>query len=279
MRAAIFSSSGPLRGRLWITAALALSPVALLLGGCMAAAPQAAADAAGPLDASRQLVVVTAADWNSTTGTLQRYERGSAMEQWQAVGQSFPIVLGASGLAWGRGVHGEAPSAEHRKREGDGRSPAGVFTLSAVFGYASVPPAGSAPGALPYVQATTTTECVDDPGSVHYNSLLDRAATKVDWNSAEHMRRDDELYRVGIFVDHNTGPAQPGAGSCIFIHIWEGPASTTVGCTAGDAARIAELAAWLERGRNPRLVQLPRTEYLAHAQAWRLPTPLTATGG
>ena len=87
------------------------------------------------------------------------------------------------------------------------------------------------------------------------------------------MRRSDELYRLGVFVDHNTGPAQAGAGSCIFIHIWEGPASATAGCTAGDPANIAALVAWLDRSRAPRLVQMPRDEYIAHAVAWRLPAP------
>ena len=126
---------------------------------------------------------------------------------------------------------------------------------------------------MPYVQATASTECVDDPASTHYNTLLQRTGVPVDWNSAEHMRRDDDLYRLGVVVDHNTGPALAGAGSCIFIHIWEGPSSTTAGCTAGDAADIAAVVAWLDRNRVPRLVQLPLEEYVARMQAWNLPAP------
>jgi D-alanyl-D-alanine dipeptidase len=223
------------------------------------------------LGRSRQLVVVTAAGWSSTTGTLQRFERETPASEWKPVGNPFPVVLGSSGLAWGRGLHGELPTAGYRKHEGDGRSPAGVFALSAVFGYAPSSVAALASSTMPYVQATATTECVDDPASRHYNSVLERTGVTVDWNSAEQMRRDDDQYRIGVVVDHNTGPAQAGAGSCIFIHIWQGPASTTAGCTAGDPANIAALVAWLDRDRLPRLVQLPRDEYVAHLHAWNLP--------
>jgi D-alanyl-D-alanine dipeptidase len=227
----------------------------------------------GPLAQSRQLVVVTAADWSSSTGTLQRFERESLSSEWQPIGKPFPIVLGTSGLAWGRGMHEEAPSTEYRKREGDGKSPAGIFALSAVFGYAPASEAAMASRSMPYVQATSTTECVDDPASTHYNSVLERTGVPVDWSSAEHMRRDDDLYRLGVVVDHNTGPARPGAGSCIFIHIWQGPSSTTAGCTAGDPANIAELVVWLDRNRAPRLVQMPHDAYVAHVRAWKLPSP------
>jgi len=274
---AVLNRSGtPRCGRMRTDVARALGIAALALCGCASLRPPPAdalarAEATDPLAHSRQLVVVTAAGWSTSAGTMQRFERESASNDWIPVGAPFPIVLGTSGLAWGRGMHGESPSAEHRKREGDGKSPAGIFALSAVFGYAPAAESGMTAKAMPYVQATNTTECVDDPASAHYNVVLERAATSVDWNSAEHMRRDDELYRLGIVVDHNTGPAQAGAGSCIFIHIWEGPNSTTAGCTAGASANIAALVAWLDRTRVPRLVQLPRDEYNAHMRAWNLP--------
>lgn len=278
MIALSYGPTRPCRGRLRQASAVALSAATLLLAACAAptaigAAAPGQSESAGPLDDAGQLVVVTAADWSSSTGSLQRFERETPSSPWKPVGKPFAIVLGSAGLAWGRGLHGELASAQHAKREGDGRSPAGIFSLSAVFGYAPAAEAGLASGAMPYVQATASTECVDDPASSHYNSLLERTQVAVDWNSAEHMRRDDEQYRQGIVVDHNTGPARAGAGSCIFIHIWEGPSSTTAGCTAGDAADIAALVAWLDRRRAPRLVQLPRAEYLAHAPAWKLPAP------
>ncbi len=265
---------GPLRS----AAAVALGSAALFLAACasLASLPTPSpvqSEPTDPLGPSRQLVVVTAADWSSSSGALQRFERESPASEWKPVGRPFPIVLGASGLAWGRGMHSGVPSTQQRKREGDRKSPAGIFALSAVFGYAAAAETGMASRALPYLQATAGTECVDDPASIHYNSVLERSAGPVDWNSAEHMLRDDDLYRLGVVVDHNTGPARAGAGSCIFIHIWQGPSSTTDGCTAGDPAHIAALVAWLDRNRAPRLVQLPRDEYIAYARAWKLPSP------
>jgi len=253
------------------TGALTALVFAALLTGCAPITRTSSAPPPGPLDASRQLVVVTSDDWSSTRGLLQRFERDAPTDDWRPVGAPFPIVLGRTGLAWGRGEHGLAPPEQPRKREGDGKSPAGVFTLGAAFGYAPASEAGVPAQGLAYLQATADTECVDDPASVHYNSLLQRTQTRIDWNSAEHMRRDDDMYRLGIFVDHNTNPAQAGGGSCIFIHIWEGPARATDGCTAADARDIAALLAWLDRSRSPRLVQLPRDEYHAHVRAWRLP--------
>jgi D-alanyl-D-alanine dipeptidase len=157
------------------------------------------------------------------------------------------------------------------KHEGDGKAPAGIFTLSSVFGYATASEAGIPLIGLPYVQATESIECVDDTASAHYNTLLDRAGIPVDWQSSEHMRRTDELYRLGVFVDHNVAPAKAGAGSCIFIHMWRGPSSPTVGCTAGEPANITALVGWLHRSDAPLLVQLPKDEYTAHQHAWRLP--------
>jgi len=249
---------------------------ALLLCGCASvplptASPVVQPEGAGPLAPSRQLVVVTTAAWSSTTGLLQRFERDSVAADWHPVGPAFAVVLGSSGLAWGRGLHGEPPAAETRKREGDGKSPAGIFALSEIFGYAHEFESTKTAHTLPYIEARPSTECVDDPTSRHYNTLLDRTGVSVDWNSAEQMRRDDDMYRIGAVVDHNTAPALPGGGSCIFIHIWESPTSTTAGCTAGDGADIAVLLAWLDRTRAPRLVQLPRDAYLARAKTWQLP--------
>ncbi|MNP67760.1 hypothetical protein D3C76_1636250 [compost metagenome] len=91
-----------------------------------------------------------------------------------------------------------------------------------------------------------------------------------DWNSAERMRRQDELYRQGIFIQHNT-PASPDAGSCIFLHIWRGPTTPTRGCTAMDPADIAALFNWLDPRQAPLLVQLPEAQYEQLRERWHLP--------
>ncbi len=222
---------------------------------------------------SRQLLVVTTKDWNAVDGQLLRYER-AAGQAWRPVGEKVPVVVGRNGLAWGRGLHGDpaglANASDPIKKEGDGRSPAGIFSLSSAFGYASREQAAKVK--LPYVQATKTLECVDDSQSLNYNRVLERGSVaQPDWKSSEQMRRDDELYRWGVVVDHNANPPQAGCGSCIFLHIWQGAGKGTAGCTAMESARIEALLSWLDPQKKPLIVQLPRAEFERFRDLWGLP--------
>ncbi|HEX5726341.1 MAG TPA: L,D-transpeptidase family protein, partial [Longimicrobiaceae bacterium] len=176
---------------------------------------------------------------------------------------------GRSGLGWGVGLH-PAGGAGSVKREGDGRAPAGVFRLSSAFGYAG--PVSVPWIRMPYVQADESVECVDDVRSRHYNRRVDRDTIPApDWTSHEELRRPDELYRLGVWVDHNSDPPSPGGGSCIFLHIWAGPAVATSGCTAFRAADVEAVLRWLDPRARPLLVQLPREEYRRLRPEWRLP--------
>jgi D-alanyl-D-alanine dipeptidase len=222
-----------------------------------------------PLYESQQVILIITKDWDTVDGSMTLYERASTDEQWRAVGEKIPIVVGRNGMAWGKGLHSNSPGDGPIKKEGDGRSPAGIFSLSSAFGYAAKAKAGRIN--LPYVQATATLECVDDPQSAHYNKVLDRASVKhPDWRSSEQMLRQDELYRWGVVVDHNA-KGEAGCGSCIFLHIWEGPGKGTAGCTAMEAAKMEEVLRWLDAEKNPVLVQLPRAEFDRSRRVWRLP--------
>src|SRR5580704_17214863 len=215
---------------------------------------------------STQLIVVTTSGWNAVEGRLQRYERDAVHEQWQAVGEPFAIVVGKNGLGWGIGVIAGGPDAAAGpvKKEGDGKAPAGVFALGTAFGYASQPLPGLK---MPYLNLTPSIECVDDPGSKHYNSIVERSIVTPDWNSSEHMRDAGEAYRWGIVIDHNgtvTGGAnapEPGGGSCVFLHIWHSHDRGTVGCTAMSQTNLETLLTWLDPARQPLLVQMPEPTY------------------
>jgi len=216
-----------------------------------------------PLGASTQLVIVTTADWGSVTGQAQLFEKHGPRDHWRRVGDPFEIVVGGAGLAWGAGVlpanaRGVRAASDPVKKEGDGKAPAGIFRLSKAFGYAAQPLAGSK---LDYVALSPSIECVDDAASRYYNRIEDHASVTPDWHSSEQMRRSDDLYRWGIVVDHNSDPPQPGAGSCIFLHIWRGPGQGTVGCTAMPQARIESLLEWLDPAKQPLLVQMPRLRF------------------
>ena len=214
--------------------------------------------------ASSQLLLSLSAHWNAAHGQLQRYERAAGGD-WEPVGAPVATVLGRCGMAWGRGLH--PPVAGPSKREGDGRAPAGVFAVTALFG--DGPPAAAF--RLPYRPARPSLKCVDDPASAHYNCLVDTADTHPDWASCEDMLRPDRRYALGATVAHNTDPPAPGAGSCIFLHVWETPATPTAGCTAMALEDMRALALWLDAARAPLLVQLPAAEFARRQRAWGLP--------
>jgi len=220
------------------------------------------------LSQSSQMVVVTTKDWTATEGLLRRFERKE--RAWQQVGPSVRVVVGRSGLGWGRGLTNFPPSAVPHKREGDGRSPAGIFHLTYAFGYAPAEEVREIK--LPYIQCTESVECVDDPNSSYYNIIKDRpTAEKVDWKSSEKMRMSDDEYKLGIFIEHNTSPPEPGAGSCVFMHIWKEPGHPTSGCTAMSIGGIESLLGWLDPRAKPVLVQLPQEEYRRNQIPWMLP--------
>lgn len=259
-------------------AALSLAIIAACSGKGGAPAPKPAGADAAPAPASsvrvpdnaRQLVTVVVKDWDATTADVKLFTRDSDGGPWKQAKAAWPATIGRTGLAWGRGLHGDgAPSGRSgpRKHEGDGKSPAGLFALGPAFGYAASPPSGTR---LPYSPVDEHWRCVDDARSAVYNRVLDERTVTKDWASAEDMRRPDDLYTWVVEVKHNAS-AVPGGGSCIFLHVWGGPDDTTVGCTAMDEPRLAELIATLDPSSNPIIVQLPAAEYDALAAAWTLP--------
>src|SRR5215210_2762161 len=88
------------------------------------------------LDESRQLIVVKTQGWNSTPALMQLFERSRVGEVWTPASPAYPAVVGGNGVAWGIGLHSNPADGHALKKEGDGRSPAGVFSLSRIYGYA-----------------------------------------------------------------------------------------------------------------------------------------------
>jgi D-alanyl-D-alanine dipeptidase len=255
-----------------------LSACAGLAAVCMGlTAIQTEAKQPNALAASTEIIVVTTSDWSSVDGTLRRFERRGRGRKWVQAGEAVTVVVGKNGLGWGSGVVSldvAVGSADPVKKEGDGKAPAGIFALSRAFGYAPQELRGAK---MPYLSLTPSVECVDDSASKFYNQVVDRGAVAADWNSSEHMLRSDELYRWGIVVDHNSSPARPGSGSCIFLHIWRGPGQGTVGCTAMPQSQLESLLGWLEPARKPLLVQMPEQQYRQLEKKLGLP-PLVGDG-
>lgn len=219
-----------------------------------------------------QMVVVTTPGWDAPRGELRAFER-DAGGAWREAIAPLPVVIGRTGAGWGTGLH-DVPAGDGGpvKREGDGRSPAGVFSIGEAFGYAPTAATG-----LHYAAMDANDWCVDVDGSPYYNEIVDSAevgagAVK---ESTEPMRRDlhadgDQRYRLGFVIANNPRNAR-GGGSCIFGHLWKSPDSTTAGCTAMAPASMDTLLRWLDAGRHPVFVLLPEAEYARLRAGWKLP--------
>jgi L,D-peptidoglycan transpeptidase YkuD (ErfK/YbiS/YcfS/YnhG family) len=145
-------------------------------------------------------------------------------------GRRFPCAIGRGGF-------------RVDKREGDGATPVGVFCLEHVFYRPDrvAPPRGVA--ARPIRPGMRWS---DDPADPDYNSEV---LAPHRW-SAETLWRADPLYDLIGVLDYNRGPAVPGMGSAIFLHVWRRPRFPTEGCVAfrrGDLCWI--LDRWTPRSR------------------------------
>jgi L,D-peptidoglycan transpeptidase YkuD (ErfK/YbiS/YcfS/YnhG family) len=221
---------------------------------------------------ARQLLLVVAGGWSSRDARLQRLERRGGAAPWKVIGQPVAVSLGRSGLAPASGQAAACAPDVPPKREGDGRSPAGIFPITALFGDAGPDSDLARSARLPWLHGTRDLKCVDDLASRYYNQIVDSTRVdRVDWVSCEDMWRADGRYAVGAVVGHNCAPAVPGAGSCIFLHVWAAPGVPTAGCTAMSLADMTEVAGWLDGAAAPVLVQLPWAGYERWREAWGLP--------
>jgi D-alanyl-D-alanine dipeptidase len=196
---------------------------------------------------TKQVIVVTTKDWSTPNGKLQRYEKKG--KSWHKTGKEISVKLGRNGLGWGRGLHTIPKNAKYIKKEGDGKAPAGIFSLKQAFGYQ--------PFVVdyPYEVYRSTDHCVDDAKSKYYNKIIDSTKIKKDYKSFEHMKFPKDYYKYGIVVNHNhidEKGAVPGAGSCIFMHIKK---VLTAGCTVMNESEMKTMIKWLDADKDPLLLQ------------------------
>ena len=227
------------------------------------------AHAAGAPEDCTQLILGIAPDWNSTHGTLQLFERPRD-GKWNAVGGSFPVLFGKNGLAWGTGVAGQGEPGL-RKKERDGRAPAGVFHIGKIYTYdAQLPPGGN----YPFHQVSEADLWSDDPRSPNYNRhVVVDAKNPPDNYSHEKMRSGDFAYHWLIEIRHNSDPPVPGDGSAIFFHIRRGVNRPTTGCTTMAESNLVKIVTWLREDRRPCYALLPANQYEKKWQIWHLPPP------
>ena len=185
---------------------------------------------------AKRLLVVTAGSMGSVQSTLRLFEREASGGSWSQVGAARKAILDRGGLGWGWDQQSFAANGEPTKREGDGRTPAGVFGFERAFGFGK-----TGPGKDYLHLASRKTYCVDDLRSPHYNKIVDKS------QAGENTTGEDmgtiSLYRHGLQINFPTNAAKSG-GSCIFLHVWRSPSSPTTGCVALQETDVKELQEW-----------------------------------
>ncbi|MCX8110933.1 MAG: L,D-transpeptidase family protein [Syntrophorhabdaceae bacterium] len=179
-----------------------------------------------------QVIIVENKGMDDFHGKINCYEK--SIKGWKKV-YSFDVVTGKAGI-----VEGE------KKREGDNATPAGVYTLGFVFGYHNRPETKMA-----YTELTDNDKWVDDPEHPMYNRFI---RGDIDAKSFEKMKRDDNLYKLGVVINYNTNPVVKYRGSAIFMHIWKDPDTPTSGCIALSEDDIKKIISWLDPEKNPIII-------------------------
>jgi L,D-peptidoglycan transpeptidase YkuD (ErfK/YbiS/YcfS/YnhG family) len=181
---------------------------------------------------SEQLIFATNRDSSSVLVTLHVLERNNGV--WHLVFPTFSGSIGEMGFA----------SIDH-KREGDGKSPSGIFPLGIAFGYDP-----SVVTKMPYRQATDDDFWVDDVNSEDYNKWVQGKPNAASW---EKMKRDDDQYKHGVVIEYNMHPIMKGKGSAIFLHVWKG-GEPTLGCVSMPEEMVLKILGWLDPAKKPLII-------------------------
>jgi len=224
---------------------------------------------------TQQLIIGIAPNKNSSHVTLSMHEKSNT--GWKQDGAAWKGRLGRKGLAWGIGLHPRNMEGA-KKKEGDGRAPAGIFRIGSESGFAF----GYAPvikklPTLPYKVITSRDLWVEDSKSTYYNRhILLPYQPKSKWEKEAQMRQGDHAHSLKLFIAHNEGTekkrAIANAGSSIFFHIWRGGGSKpTAGCTTMHETKLKELISKIDPNKNPVYILLTASDYKKYRTSWKLP--------
>ena len=207
---------------LWTVTALLL---AASIAGCSAAPAESESGYAGideespewvgKLSAARdaeQMLVVAAFDEKATDAWISLHEKKED-GSWHMV-MTSPGFIGKNGLG--------------KTKEGDAKTPTGVFHFNRAFGIAEDPGC-----AIPYVKADDNTYWSGDPREgYHYNELVSlKDLPDLSKEDSEHIADYPYHYQYCLNISYNE-EGTPGLGSAIFLHCF-GPAKPfTGGCVA-----------------------------------------------
>ena len=139
------------------------------------------------------------------------------------------------------------------KREGDGKSPEGVWALRRGLCYTK-----DFESAFPVEQYDENYMWVEEPESADYNTLVRDPLP--DAKGDRLWARRNTQFRYIVVVEYNTDPIVKGAGSAIFIHAWRSEGKPTAGCVAMAEEDVRRLIERLDPKLNPHIVILGKQQ-------------------
>ncbi len=133
------------------------------------------------------------------------------------------------------------------KKEGDGKTPRGVYNLSQAFGIDKIDLK------YPYRVLDGTEYWVDDVNSKYYNTMqIVKEGETSEFNSSEHLIDEKIAYQYAMVIDYNNPPVA-GKGSAIFLHVEKN--KPTAGCVAVSKENMVRILNWLDYGKTKILIK------------------------
>lgn len=123
------------------------------------------------------------------------------------------------------------------KKEGDGATPVGEFTLRRIFYRADRINFENIKTKLPVQALSPDDGWCDDVNYSEYNTYVKLPFS----GSHEKLWRQGHLYDLIVVVGYNDNPVEKGKGSAIFIHIAREGYQPTAGCVAFQKEDLLEI--------------------------------------
>ena len=212
----------------------ALTATGTTAGGAAQCAPNLA-NGLKTIESARQLITVEAPRYRTTSAALRLWQRGGD-GCWRPSAGQWTARVGWSGLA-------------DRRREGDGTTPTGVYTIGKTM-YGNAPNPGVR---YRYRRLVCGDWWNEDPRTPTYNTFQHvRCGTRPPFRTTTPgLWQERTAYRHFAVIEFNMRPIVPGRGSGIFLHAKTG--NSTNGCISLPRAQLVSTLRWLDPAKRPRI--------------------------
>ncbi|WP_262286402.1 L,D-transpeptidase [Micromonospora sp. MA102] len=190
---------------------------------------------------TRQVVIVTAASYNTSYATLETFAKVDGT--WVPVSAALPARIGSQYFS------------DHHV-EGVPTTPTGVYSIGpTMYGIAANPGVR-----YPYHRLVVNDWWNENPNSSGYNTFQHTATSP--GGLSEALWTEQPAYTHFAVITYNMPPnvakPVPNAGSGIFLHEFsKTPSGPTAGCVSLSHTDLVTVLRWLDPAAQPRIVMCP----------------------